>query len=435
MAAQVCQQLCHIIAASNLFGRAWGLILMLLLLAGSGFFSGVETAFFNLSRRQIKLLGESRHKLQILAAKLLTKPTKLLNCLLLGNMTVNVLFFAVASVVTVRVRQQIGLTAAAITGLVSFAVLVLFGEILPKSVAYSNSRAISVGAALPVFVCVQVFTPIVFVFRLLIVEPAIRLLVGPAKPGKPITTAEFKSLIEHVRKRGLITVEENKLLTEIIELGLLKVRDCLRPRVDMIACAVTESSRKARELMRKNHLTKLPVYVGKIDNIVGLVHLRHLLLEGDASLDKLVQRVHFVPEQKSVVSLLEFFRSTHTDTAVVVDEYGGIAGSIRLEDIAEELLGPIELTRGIEPIEQIGPFEYRLAGNLAIHDWAEVFGIKLAETRVSTIGGLVTAALGKIPKSGDVAYLKNLKFTVERVRKRRIESLILTLEPVPTDAQ
>ena len=435
MASQVCQQLCHIIAASNLFGRAWGLILMLLLLAGSGFFSGVETAFFNLSRRQIKLLGESRHKLQKLAAKLLSKPTKLLNCLLLGNMTVNVLFFAIASVVTVRVRQQIGLTAAVTTGLVSFAVLVLFGEILPKSVAYSNSRAISVGAALPVFVCVQVFTPIVFVFRLLIVEPAIRLLVGPAKPGKAITTAEFKSLIEHVRKRGLITVEENKLLTEIIELGLLKVRDCLRPRVDMIACAVTESSRKARELMRKNHLTKLPVYVGKIDNIVGLVHLRHLLLEVETSLDKLVQRVHFVPEQKSVVSLLEFFRSTHTDTAVVVDEYGGIAGSIRLEDIAEELLGPIELTKGIEPIEQIGPFEYRLAGNLAIHDWAEVFGIKLAETRVSTIGGLVTAALGKIPKSGDVAYLKNLKFTVERVRKRRIESLILTLEPVPTDAQ
>jgi CBS domain containing-hemolysin-like protein len=203
----------------------------------------------------------------------------------------------------------------------------------------------------------------------------------------------------------------------------------------MIACAVTDSSQTAREMMLKNRLTKLPIYVRSKDNIVGLVYLRQLLLEADTSLDKLVQQVHFVPEQKTVESLLEFFRKTRTDTAIVVDEYGGIAGSVRLEDIAEELLGPIEPTSGIEPIEQIGPFEYRLAGNLAIHDWAQSFGIEPAETQLSTIGGLVTALLGKIPKSGDVAYLKNLKFTVERVRKRRIETLILTLEPTPTNGQ
>ncbi|MHC4173415.1 MAG: transporter associated domain-containing protein, partial [Planctomycetota bacterium] len=111
------------------------------------------------------------------------------------------------------------------------------------------------------------------------------------------------------------------------------------------------------------------------------------------------------------------------------------AGSVRLEDIAEELFGQIELTSGIEAIEQIGPFEYRLAGDLAIRDWPEVFGVELAETRVATIGGLVTALLGKIPKSGDIAYLKNLKFTVEKVQKHRIETLILTLERLRTDDQ
>jgi len=104
-----------------------------------------------------------------------------------------------------------------------------------------------------------------------------------------------------------------------------------------------------------------------------------------------------------------------------------------LEDIAEELLGPIEFTEGIEPIEQIGSFEYRLAGNLAIHDWAEAFGVDPAEMRLSTIAGLVTAILGRIPKTGDVARLKNIKFTVERVQKRRIETLILTLEPLPNN--
>jgi len=186
-------------------------------------------------------------------------------------------------------------------------------------------------------------------------------------------------------------------------------------------------------MMLANHLTKLPVYVRSIDNIVGLVHLRQLLLQADTPLDKLVQRVSFVPEQKTIESLLEFFRRSGTDTAVVVDGYGGIAGSVRLEDIAEELLGPIEVTEGIKPIEQIGPLKYRLAGNLAIHDWADAFGINPAETRLTTIGGLVTAALGRIPRAGDVARLKNLKFIVERVRKRRIETVILVFEPVPNN--
>ncbi|MHC4719125.1 MAG: hemolysin family protein [Planctomycetota bacterium] len=334
-------------------------------------------------------------------------------------------------------ERQIGPVYAALAACLAFSLLVLFGEILPKSVSYANSRPVSIAAAVPAFMCLKVLTPIILVFRLLIVEPTLRLLLGPSRPrpAKAITTDEFKSLIEHVRKRGLITADENRLLGEIIELSFLKVRHVMRPRVDMITCSVTERPGKARELMQKNHLTKLPVYVGTRDNIVGLVSLRRLLLELDKSLDRLVQEVHFVPEQKTVESLLEFFRRSRSDTAIVVDEYGGIAGSIRLEDIAEELFGPIEVTEQIQPIEQIGPFEYRLAGHLAIHDWADVFSIDPEETRISTVGGLVTAALGKIPKAGDIVYLKNLKLTVERVRKHRIETLILSLSRLANNAQ
>jgi putative hemolysin len=203
----------------------------------------------------------------------------------------------------------------------------------------------------------------------------------------------------------------------------------------MIACDVNESSKAALQKMKKHNLTRLPVYVHSIDNIIGQVNLRQILLQSEVPLDKIVQEVNFVPEQKTVESLLEFFRRSKTDMAIVVDEYGGIAGSVRLEDIAEELLGQIEPTSHIEPIEQTGPFEYRLSGNVAIHDWVNVLGIDLAQTRMVTIGGLVTALLGKVPKSGDVAYLKNLKFTVENVQKRRIETLTLTLEPSQTNGQ
>jgi len=170
-----------------------------------------------------------------------------------------------------------------------------------------------------------------------------------------------------------------------------------------------------------------------VDNIVGLVHLRQLFLKPQAPVDQLVQPVHFVPEQKTVESLLEFFRKTGTDMAVVVDEYGGIAGTAQLEDIAQELFGRMDVAAGVEPIQQLGPFQYRLAGDLAIHDWADVLGIDLEETRLSTIGGLVTTLLGRVPQKGDVAHIGNLKFTVERVRKHRIETVILTVEPMPSN--
>ena len=409
------------------------IIVMIVLLGCSAFFSGAETAFFKLSRRQINLLRKSKNRLEHLAASLSHKPKQLLGCLLFGNMTVNVLFYAFASVLTVRIGQQAGAGAAALIAGVSFALLVLFGEIVPKSVAYGNSKSISVLTALPLFFCMQIFTPLQFVFRVFIVEPSLRLLLGPAHPPKPISTGEFKSLIEQVRKRGLLTKAENKLLTEIVELGFLKVRHVMRPRVDMIACSVSSSAQSAKELMLKNNLTKLPVYVRTIDNIVGLIYLRQLMLEKEVSIDRLVQRVPFVPEQKTVESLLEYFRKSGSDTAVVVDEYGGIAGLVRLEDIAEELLGPIEITEGIEPVELIGPFEYRLAGDISIYDWAEAFGIDPEDAGVSTIGGLVTSLLGKIPKSGDTAYLHNLKFTVERVQKHRIQTVILTLDKIDTN--
>ena len=406
---------------------------MIIMLCGSAFFSGAETAFFNLSRRQIENLAKSKHKLHNLAARITERPRALLNCLLFGNMMVNVLFYAAASVLALRMKVQVGITAATVTACVSFCLLVLFGEILPKSSAYANSRSFSIAAAVPLTVLLRVFAPLESAVRFFVLEPVLRLVLGPVRRPQMITVSEFQLLIDQVRQRGLITANENKLLSEIIELGFLRVRHVMQPRVDMAACAVTDSNDSLRQVMLAGGLTKVPVYVRTKDNIIGLIHLRQLLLRPDTSVDKLVQQVWFVPEQKTVESLLEFFRTRRVDTAVVVDEYGGIAGSVCLEDIVEELLGPIAAGERAVPIEQIGPLEYRLAGDLAIHDWAAAFGIHPAETRLSTVGGFVTAILGKIPKTGDVARHKNLKFTVERMRKHRIESIILTFESIATD--
>ena len=411
-----------------------GSVLALILLLGcSAFFSGTETAFFNLTRRQIKQLSTSTLKVQQLVARLLTKSGLLLTSLLLGNIVINVLYFSVSSTLVFRWKAGWGIGPALGLALATFLALVLFGEILPKSLAFTNSRRFAIGAAVPAFLCVQVFRPAAFVFRFLFLEPVLRLVLGPRHQSQTITLNEFRSLIDLSRRRGLITEDENRLLAEVVELGFLKVRHVMQSRVDMVACDVTDSVAAAQARMQEHHQTKIPVYVKDIDNVIGMVHLRQLLLKPDVSLDRLVQPVHFVPEQKTVESLLEFFRKTETDLAVVIDEYGGIAGLVHLEDIADELFGEVDVERLEEPIQQLGPFQYRLAGDLAIHDWVDAFGVDLEETRLSTIGGLVTALLGKIPRQGDVATLGSAKFTVESVRKRRIESVILSLEKLSAD--
>lgn len=413
-----------------LYDNLFYIILMVALLGCSAFFSGTETAFFSLSRSLIKTMKQSRRKLHHLVVRLLDKQEQLLGALLLGNLIVNVLFFATASVLIVRLEKQISVTAAAVTAVAALIILILFGEILPKSLAYNNAKPISVASALPVLLVVRLFSPIVSLLRTIAVKPLLRIFPGFTKHPKSIPHDEFKILLGATRHRGLITTHQGKILTELIDFGFLKVRHIMRPRVDMLACSIEDPPQKAHQIMVRNHLTKLPVYSDNMDDIIGLIQHRDLLLHPDQSLDKLAGRINFVPEQKSVESLLEFFRTGQTDMAIVVDEYGGVAGSVSLEDIAEELLGPIEIADEVDLVEQIGPHEYRLAGYLSIYDCVEKFGIKPIETEAATLGGFVTTLLGKIPQRGDVISWKNLTFTIEKVRRHRIETVLLTIKPV-----
>ncbi|MBN1796828.1 MAG: HlyC/CorC family transporter [Sedimentisphaerales bacterium] len=409
------------------------ILLLVILLCFSAFFSGSETAFFNLTKKQISQLRHSRHKFSTLAGHVVSNPRQLLSSLLLGNMTVNVLYFATSSLLILRIEKQAGVTVATIAGIMIFILLLICGEILPKSISYSSSVSISIIAAAPAYALVSILKPIVSAFQFLIITPFLRLMMGHIREPKPMSTDEFQSLAEQIKRSGLITDAENKLLAEISELHILKVRHCLKPRVDILACEINESTEQIREKIEQHKLTKIPVYEQRIDNIIGFIYLRDLLTRPSSRPADIYQAAYFVPEQKSVESMVEHFRKTGTDTAIVVDEYGGLAGQISLEDIADEIFGPIEGSEEIEPVEQLGPMEYRLAGSTAVHEWGKSFGVNFPQARYSTVGGLVTALLGKIPKSGDTARLGNLLFTVERVQKNRIITVVLKLEPLASD--
>jgi putative hemolysin len=222
---------------------------------------------------------------------------------------------------------------------------------------------------------------------------------------------------------------------EVVTFGYLKVRHIMRPRVDMPVCEETASMDKVRQLFQTHGKKKFPVYRDTIDNITGILFFRDLLLHPDAPITALLRPVIFVPEQKTAESLLETFRKQKTDFAIVVDEYGGLAGSVALEDILEELAFPAEVQREEDLIQVVGPLTYRLSAEVPIHDWIGSSEVEADHQRLTTVGGLVTALLGRIARPGDTVRWKNLEFTVEKVQKNRIVSLILSLQPVSSSEE
>ena len=399
------------------------LLLMLGLLFCSAFFSGSETAFFNLSRREGLYLKNSNNKFARLAFNILVKPKKLLTALLFGNMLVNVFYFAISISISLKVAEEVGTGGGIAFGVVCFTLLVVIGEMLPKSIAYSNSKGFTLFAAVPCYIIMRIFAPIVSFFNLIVIEPAIRLLMPIGTISSKVKMSHIKMLLELSRKRGSITSDQNHLISEVLELSFLKVRHVMKPRVDMVICEADLKTRNAIELMVSNSVKKMPIYEDQIDNITGIVHLKEALLEPNKSLRELAEEAVFVPEQKSIESLLEFFRTKQLDLAIVVDEYGGVAGLITIKDIISELLGPQNKEEAEEMVKQIGPLEYLLSGNLPLHDWAEAFGFEEEQTKFATLGGFITSLLGKIPQRGDMVNLNNMVFTVKEVEKFRIKTL------------
>lgn len=404
---------------------------MAVLLVCSGLCSGSETAFFNISPRKRRLFKQSNNKLQQTAAELLSQPEKLLTALLFGNMAFNVLYFAIASAMSIRLQNTHGTTSALCSAVAAFFAILLFGEMLPKSLAYYNSRSACIFTTPFCMVLTSILLPVVGFMKNFIITPIIRLLTGVSAPAKmtgDISVNQFRLLIESSKQQGLISTDENQLYSEVMELNLLKVRHIMQPRVDMISAEISTPRDQMRSMMQKNKLTRMPVYSKDIDNIKGMVELRDLIIYPEMSINNLINKVRFVPEQKTLESLLEYFRYKKIDTAIVVDEYGGIAGRVCLEDCVKEILGPIEDFDQPDPIKQIGPLKYRLNGNLPIHDWTETFGIDIAYGRTATIAGFTTALLGKVPEPNDTVRVKNLQLTVENVQNNRIKTLILTLD-------
>jgi CBS domain containing-hemolysin-like protein len=262
-------------------------------------------------------------------------------------------------------------------------------------------------------------------------EFVMRALGDAAREESGVSADTLAEVLEHSARTGLIDVREADLLAEVVELEGIRIAEILTPRVDMIALDLSDRDEErrwfhvARALSKR--LTWMPVLRGGADEVVGLVRLRDVLARPDESLESLVQPVVFVPALASVLDLLRTLRAAQSAEAVVVDEYGGTAGIVTLEDVFEEIVGDlrVEGERETNEVTALGDGHFRVSGELSIRDWNEQFGREVVPAGFETVGGLVAALLGRIPREGDTVSSGGLSITVRAVRGRRVESVEL----------
>ncbi|HUU43534.1 MAG TPA: hemolysin family protein, partial [Planctomycetota bacterium] len=392
-------------------------IILACLLAMSAFFSGSETALFSLERQQLAAYAVSRNPFRRLVTRLLAKPRRLLVTVLLGNLLVNVTFYAMASAQALDFVHEGRPLAGTVFGILTPVVVIVFGEVTPKTLALGFSGPVATVSAPVLMVLRAVFWPVRVVVSAF-TRVLGNLLAGHHPRSVYVTPEELKMLITTSETQGVIDRNESVMMQELVDFGKVLVRDVMVPRVDMVMFRRDRPLRELREIIRRTRHSAIPVYGTSVDDIVGIVMSREALLDRDRPVDALLHRVWFVPETKTIESLLDEFRREKRSFAVVVDEYGGTAGLVTLEDVVEAIVGEIhdEYDTVDQTVSDLGNNRYLLPGRLSIAEWTEMFGLPVADRRLATLGGLVVRLLGHLPHEGEQVRFGNVLFTVKRMR-------------------
>jgi putative hemolysin len=315
-----------------------------------------------------------------------------------------------------------------IAALASLMLLVLLGEVLPKIVA--NTRRITFArlVAPPLLTLHRVIAPIRLLLDRFVVTPLSR-LTAPSRTPETLDERELRELLDLSGEAGAIDPEERRMLRDVIKLGRMKVRDVMTPRVKVQAVAEGASRAEVIEILSNKRLTKLPIYRVDLDHVVGVLHVKQFLIarRERATLDlPEVDEPLFVPEVATLEKLLAHFRTAPLQSAIVVDEYGGTAGIVAIEDVVEEIVGDIvgtDESRTIH-VRTIEDGLWRLSGEMNLHDWATRFDVTLDTAPTSTLSGFIVERLGRPAEVGDTVVFHDLRFEVEAIEGSLITQLL-----------
>lgn len=414
------------------------LLAMAVLIAISGFVSGSETAIFALSRHQLNRLRQSPHAAAHLVLKLREHPRSLLSTILLSNITVNTLLYSMLAVTVAKIGGGSAIWTP-VLGVLGFAIVLGCAEIGPKLVALSACERLAPIASGPIRLLELGTLPVRWVLETIIVEPLTRIICGAGSPPtshSDIRAEELQRLIRLSQMDGLIDERENAFLHRVVDLKDLRVGTLMVPRVDLIAFNLKDDGERLAQLVKSSRLARIPVYEGDIDGIKGVIHAKEFLLSRGTPLRQLIRPVRFIPEQAGVEALLQHFRATGSKSAVVVDEYGGVAGIVALEDVVEAIVGEFHALgeAGAPPgVQRLSETSFLVDASLPVDVFGRAFELPVEETRVNTLGGLIAQMLDRIPQRGDQLFLESASLTVVTMKGRRILDIRLDLKGPPSD--
>ena len=414
------------------------LVLLTLSLGLSAFFAGSETALVSLSRLDLQRLREKGDRRGAIIRNLKAHTSRLLATILIGQ---NLFNSAVSALATLLATAWLGEVYGVPTAvLFSTVVLFVFGEMAPKAIGAASPLAISRAVAVPLSAVTRVLAPIATV----VVKITTRMLdlLGIPEKTPTLTEEEMKSVFNLGADEGVIHGDERRLLHKVLEFGDKTVRDIMVPRTKVVAVPETARFDDVREVLHEHKLSRLPVYRGSLDNVVGILHAKDLFdlsdeAERTFSLDRYLDPPFLVPEFKRAEDLFREMRRRRTHMAVVVDEHGGTAGIATIEDAIEELLGPIqdefdeEETPGFVAA---GERTYLLEGSFRLDDIEDQFGLSLPRDEAETIAGHLMLRFGRIPRKGERWKGRRAEFVVEDATPTAIKSVRMILPPAPPPA-
>ncbi|MBO5145914.1 MAG: HlyC/CorC family transporter [Lachnospiraceae bacterium] len=407
------------------------LVILAVLLVLSGFFSSAETALTTISSVKVRAMAdENPTKSVITLQKILDKKSKLISAVLIGNNIVNI---SASSLMTSLVIRIFGNAAVGIaTGVLTLLVLI-FGEIVPKTWAMCNNEKLSLAYARVIYFLMQVLTPIIFIIDkiagiflgLMHIDPSNRVVM---------TETELKTYVDVSHEDGVIEQEEKKLIYNVFEFGDSVAKDIMIPRIDMTTVDVNASYEELLTIFRESMYTRLPVYEDEIDNIIGIVIVKDFLLVNDKEsfrIRDIMREGYYTYEYKKTADLLLEMRLITTNVAFVLNEYGATVGMITVEDLLEEIVGEIRDefdADEAELLKKLSDNEYEVSGSMKLDDINDALGTKFDSEDYDSIGGIMIELLDRFPAEGESVITQDkVTLTAKKVENNRIETVTILL--------
>ena len=406
------------------------LVIVIILLSASAFFSSAETALMTSNKLRMRNLADNGDKRAAKVLKVTENTDKMLSAILIGNNIVNLTASSISTALTLKIfgSKLVGIA----TGILTFLILV-FGEITPKNVASKNAEKMALSYIGVISFLVTLLTPVIFIVNT-VAKFVISIFNKNGDDNNAVTEEELRAMVEYSHEEGVIENEEKKMIVNVVDFGDTVAGDIMVPRVDMVMVDEKSSYEEILQVFREERYTRIPVYEETPDNVIGILNVKDFLLIEDKEnfvMKELLREPLYTCEHKKTSALMMDMRKTGANIVIVLDEYGITAGLITLEDMLEEIVGEIRDEFDAdedEGITKVSDLEYLIDGSTNLDDINDRIGLSLSSEEYESIGGLIMEKLGRLPVEGEIINFDNIVLTVKKMDHARIEKVCLKLK-------